>query len=370
VLAIAEQVTVDAGVFVISPTASAQSLTSIADDNLVWRVTPSDVYQISGFLDRLTELAEPGPARILVLYKDDAYGNGLLGGIQTDLVQALPDTPIFFAAYENPAVFDGDQQALLASYGLVLGNAFAEAGVVASAGEYDSADDHYTDVVILGTSEMQALVSSYVGIWAGSYNFAPMPRFTVSHGGVPQMELTVEQLGLAPGTEPLAAVRPLLFANLQGIAPNVFDAQNFTAFNIRYKIAFNNQDALTSSSLSYDATLAALFAAVTVPGGEPISGAAIAQGMAALADPTGTAVSFGGAGLQFIQDARNALASGNTVDLQGVSGALNWDPRSGELRANLLGWGLAGTPDAATLAPERTYILNPEPATDGSWIDL
>jgi branched-chain amino acid transport system substrate-binding protein len=370
VIAIAQQVTVDTGTFVISPTASAESISSLQDDNLVWRVTPSDAYQINGFIDRFTLDIVPAPARVLVLYKDDAYGNGLVNGIQTELVQGLPGVTVHFASYANPATF-ADTAALLASYGQVIGDSLAQAGVAQSPGNYDSPDDHYTDVIILGTSEMEALVTSYVGVWAQLYSsFAPMPRFTMSHGGVPSMEGVVENLGITPGTEPLAALRPVLYANMQGISPNVFDVDNFTAFNIRYKIAFMNEDAITSASLSYDATLAALFAAVTIPGAEPVTGAAIAAGMAALNDSSGTAVSFSGAGLNFILTARNALASGNTVDLQGVSGALNWDPATGELRADLIGWGLSNTPDAPVLQAQRAYLLNPDPATDGMWVDL
>ena len=150
----------------------------------------------------------------------------------------------------------------------------------------------------------------------------------------------------------------------------MFDPDNFAAFNIRYKIRFMNADALTSSSLSYDATLAALFAMVTVDPERPMTGTAIADGMAALRDPDGTPVSFSGAGLAFIQTARNELAAGGTVDLQGVSGALDWDPDTGELRANIVGWSLGGTPDAPLLTPARLYALDPAPATTGTWIDL
>lgn len=364
VIAVAEQVTVDAGVFLISPTASAQTITNLDDDNLVWRVTPSDVYQANGFVDRMVALQ---PARLLVLYKDDAYGQGLVNAMQTQLVADLAPATVFFAAYENPASFGGDTMALLDSYGLVLGAALTQPGVAQAQAAYDSPDDHYTDVVVLGTSEMEALVTSYVSIWAQLFAFAPLPRFTVSHGAVPSMERTVQNLGVTPNTEPLAPLRPLLHANLEGISPNVFDPDNFAAFNIRYKIAFGNQDALTSSSLSYDATLAALFAAVTVPGSQEITGAAIADGMASLEDPRGLPVSFGGVGLQFIQTARNALASGNTVDLQGVSGALDWDPETGEIRADLLGWSLSGTPDMPLLSADRVYVLDPEPATNGTW---
>ncbi len=369
VIAVAEQVTVDAGVFLISPTASAESITAIVDDNLVWRVTPNDIYQINGFVDWFTADIDPLPSRILVLYKDDAYGNGLVNGMQTALVQGLPGVPIHFAFYENPANF-ANTMALLASYGQVIGNALGQAGIAQSAGAYDSPDDHYTDVVILGTSEFEALVTSYVGVWAQLYPFAPMPRFTSSHGGVPSLEQTVENLGVTPGTEPLAPLRPLLFANTHGITPNIFDEENFTAFNIRYKIAFQNEDAITSAGLSYDATLAALFAASTIPGSDPVTGGAIATGMGALNDAGGTAVSFSGAGLNFIITARNALASGNTVDLQGVSGALNWDPANGELRADLIGWDLTGTPDSPTLDANRAYVLGPSPATTGIWVDL
>lgn len=369
VLAVAEQVTVDAGVFLISPTASAESITAIEDNNLVWRVTPNDIFQINGFVDWFTADIDPLPSRMLVLYKDDAYGNGLNNGMQTALVQGLPGVEIHFASYDNPADF-ADQMALLASYGQVIGNALGQPGIAQSAGAYDSPDDHYTDVVILGTSEFEALVTSYVGIWAQLYAFAPMPRFTASHGGVPSLEQTVENLGVTPGTEPLAPLQPVLFANTHGITPNIFDEDNFTAFNIRYKIAFMNEDAITSAGLSYDATLAALFAAATIPGDTDISGADIATGMGSLNDASGTAVSFSGAGLAFIITARNALASGNTVDLQGVSGALNWDPDNGELRADLIGWDLTNTPDAPTLDANRAYVLGPEPETTGVWVDL
>lgn len=362
VIQIAEQVTVDSDVFVITPTGSAELITGLADNNLVWRVTPSDVYQAEGIRDRVVEEA---PDRLLVLAKDDAYGNGLLGAVQGGLVADLPDTEIFVSTYENPAAF-ATQEELLSSYGAVLGAALGE--VAQSAGEYMGPEDHYTHVLILGTSEAEALIVSYLGVWAQLFSaFAPMPRFIVSHGAVPTMEAIVENLGVPKGTEALAPLRPLLHANLEGTSPDIFDPDNFNAFNIRYKIRFMNEDALTSSSLSYDSTLAAIFAMVTADPEMPLTGTAIATGMASLADASGTEVSFAGAGLTFIQTARNELAAGSTVDLQGVSGALNWDPGNGELRANILGWDLLGTPDDSQIAPCRVYVLEDAPATDGTW---
>jgi branched-chain amino acid transport system substrate-binding protein len=160
-----------------------------------------------------------------------------------------------------------------------------------------------------------------------------------------------------------------LFSSVRGTSPNIFDPDNFTAFNIRYRIRFNDQDALTSSSLGYDAAMATMFAMVTVPADQPVTGAAIATGMASLNDPGGEAISFGDPVAVFIQDARNALAAGNTVDLQGVSGALDWDPDNGEIRADVLGWRLSGTPDMPGLDPYCLYLLDPEPAEEGTWLN-
>jgi hypothetical protein len=366
---IAEQVTVPADMFVISPTASAPSLSNFDDDNLLWRVTPNDVFQGNALDHRFVNDLSPAPARLLVLNKDDAYGNELRDLIQTDLVTELAN--VYFASYPGPETF-ASQEELLSSYGEVLGIALSQPGIAQSAGAYNSPDDHYTHILILGTSEAEAFIVSYLGIWASSYSMygAPLPLITVSHGGVPNLPDIVANLGVTPGTEPLLGLRGMLFDNVRGTSPNIFDADNFTAFNIRYRIRFNDQDALTSSSLGYDAAMATMFAMVTVPADQPITGSAIAAGMASLNDPMGDPISFGDPVAVFIQDARNALAAGNAVDLQGVSGALDWDPDNGEIRADVLGWRLGGTDDMPVLNPYCLYALNDPPAEDGVWVNL
>lgn len=365
---IAEQVTVPAGMFVISPTASASSLSNFDDDNLVWRVTPNDVYQANALIDRFVSDLSPTPQRLLVLNKDDAYGNELRDLIQTDLVTNLPN--VYFASYPGPETF-ASREDLLSSYGEVLGIALSQPGIAQSGGAYNSPDDHYTHILILGTSEAEAFIVSYLGIWAQTYAPfpVPFPLITTSHGAVPNLPAIVANVGVAPGTEPLLPLRPLLFSSVRGTSPNIFDPDNFTAFNIRYRIRFNDQDAITSSSLGYDATMATMFAMVTVPEDQAVTGAGIAAGMASLNDPMGTPISFGDPVAVFIQDARNALAAGNTVDLQGVSGALDWDPDNGEIRANVLGWRLGATPDMPSLDPYCLYLLDAAPAEEGTWLN-
>lgn len=366
---VAENVTVPADIMILSPTASAPSLSNFEDNNLVWRITPNDVFQGNALIDRFTLDLMPSPARLLVLNKDDDYGNEMQQLIAAQLTTGLPGIEIYFDTFEPPENF-ASQEDMLSSYGEVLGQALAQPGIATMAADYDSPDDHYTHVLIIGTSEAEALVASYFGIWGQLYSmFAPPPMMTVTHGAVPTMEDIVRNIAQSKD-KGFAMLAPVVQASLRGTSPNIFDAENFTAFNIRYQIRFNDEEALTSSSLAYDAAMAAMFAMVTVGPDDEITGSAIATGMASLADPAGTPISFGDPVNTFVQDARNTLAAGNTVDLQGVSGALDWDPANGELRADVLGWNVGTPPDDPILNPSCLYLLNPDPAEDGTWFDV
>lgn len=108
---------------------------------------------------------------------------------------------------------------------------------------------------------------------------------------------------------------------------------------------------------------------------EAITGPLVAAGMAKLVDKAGTPVSFSADGVElpFIETARNTLAAGGTVDLQGVSGPLDYDLQTGEVRTDILGWDLlpkSGTTNVPVLTPTRIYVLDAPPATTGTWVPL
>jgi len=378
VLAVATNVTVERGVFIVTPTATATSITELNDSDLVWRTIAPDTYQSNGIIDRVAERrAEPVETRmerLLILAKDDAYGTGLLGDVQTEIEALLPAGRVHIATYENPAVFDS-QEELLASYGATIAGAFG-----ALPAPFASREDHYTDILFIGTSETQALLYGYFSGW-GSLQVAPpdpspaLPRFIFSHGSVPELERMVNEIGPTPGTEALEPLKPVINGNIEGVSPIIFDEDNFSAFNIRYRIRFNNEDALSSAALSYDAALATLFAMSAVPGDQEITGADIAAAYTDLMDPAGTPISFSGATLAFITEARNAMAvDGGSIDLQGVSGELTWDD-AGDIRTGLVGWILTdndGAPEVVDprLTADRTYVLDPAPSAAGTWVDL
>jgi ABC-type branched-subunit amino acid transport system substrate-binding protein len=351
VIDVATKVTIPAGTFLITPSASSKQITTLDDDNLVWRPIASDVYQANALADRTLELA---PSKAAMLGKADAYGKGIISDV-TKVVN--PVLGAKFKSYEYPDPVSMTPQEIMAAYAQILANMWGPKGA------------HPDHVLIAGTSEAINLVGGTLIAW-GSENPPPkFPRFIVTHGAVPSMEDIVNAVSDD-------AVKMLLMPNVEGVAPDVLDPQNFAAFNIRYKIRFNDSDAITASSLGYDAAMVTIFAMSAIPQGEPVTGAAIAANMAKLVDAGGAKVSFDdvdGTELVFIKKAHNALVSAKTVDLKGVSGELSFDLATGEVRTNVIGWGLTpkmGMPTVPVLTPLRVYVLDPPPKTTGTWMDL
>ncbi|MEZ4454537.1 MAG: ABC transporter substrate-binding protein [Nannocystaceae bacterium] len=349
VLKIAQDVTIPADTFVITPTASSEQITTLNDKNLVWRTVPSDVYQTSALRDYILAL-DPLPASLVILAKDDAYGNGILAGL-VDPVGVLPKVGAF--RYPDPTSFATGEE-LLASYGAIIGQVFGTAP---------------DTILIIGTSEAANLIAGYIQAWNLQNPPPPLPRIILSHGAVPTMELAVEQFS----SPDQMALREALISLVKATSPIIQDPNNFAGFNIRYSIRFANLEPLTTASLSYDAALVTMLAMATVKGDEAITGAKIAAGMTSLVDKAGVKVSFGGNDVAFIKTARDTLVAGATVDLEGVSGPLDFDLATGEVRANLIGWDLVakdGTTDVPVIHQDQIYILNPEPSVDGVWMDL
>ena len=350
VIEVASEVTVPAGVFTITPAASSPSITTLNDDGLVWRPISSDVYQASALSDWVLTVQEPKPDSVVFLAKNDGYGQGLLidaGGKIEGGVSSFTSI-----SYSNPATLTEDE--LVAEYGAVIGQAFAA---------------NPDTIVIAGTNEAAELILGYLLVWGDipEAQRPELPTFLVSHGAVPILESALEAAG-----DPL--LQQLLYTKLFGVAPIIHDPVNFDVYNSRYKVLFGNKDAITSSSLAYDAALVPILAMATIDGQDRVTGAAIADGIARLVDKSGAVISFGDdpVGLSFIRDARNTLEQGGGVDLKGVSGELDFDLSTGEVRVNLINWSLVpksvDDPSDALLAPANVYVLGDEPATSGVWV--
>ena len=77
-------VSVKKGVVVMALSSTAEDLTYLADQDLVWRVSPSDVYQGAVLAHMITPTIAPD-ATISVLHTSTPYGNGIFDALQRRL---------------------------------------------------------------------------------------------------------------------------------------------------------------------------------------------------------------------------------------------------------------------------------------------
>lgn len=334
--------TTAAGVFLISPSATHKELTALADEGLIWRTIDSDVHQSAALVD-LISLFDPDPAKVVLFIKNDQYGNGILAEVTDPLLVRLPSGGLVTLKYSDPANFANNDE-LLTEYGARIATAISAVP---------------DTIVVAGTSEARELILFYLDTWSRQEPLPPLPRFVVTHGGVSQMEGIVNVVA--------ESFRPALMRNISGVGPSISDIENFPAYQIRYGIRFEHEPPMESAP-AYDATMVAMLAMAAA--GQSPSGKEIAEEIARLVDPAGTPISFGGAGVKFISDAVQVLESGGSLDLQGVSGTLDFNLDTGDVRTDVINWGLdpaAGDGVVPVLTRRQQYVLDPPPAAGGEW---
>lgn len=332
-----------AGVLLVSPTASARVLAQLKDEGLAWRTTGNDAVQAAGIADRIAGL-DPAPQRVMVMVKNDLYGNTLIDDLAPRLDGVVPDGGLGTLLYSDIDSFD-DTDALLSEYGARVAAAF------------DAEPDL---IVVLGSVEARELVLFYLEAWANADPRPPLPRFLVSSEAVPVLEDIVGGVS--------ETFQATLMSNLEGVTHATRDADAYDRFEIRYGIRFGDQEAGLDASLAYDATMTILLAMSSLPAGDA-TGAEIAGAIARLADPGATEVSFG-QDLSFIDTVQQALEAGDNVRLRGVSGPLDFDLDSGDTRRELDGWNVEPVSGTPRIRARRRYVLDPKPAVTGTWNDL
>jgi ABC-type branched-subunit amino acid transport system substrate-binding protein len=76
---------VNAGMVMISPSATAATLSTIDDKGFYFRTAPSDVLQARALADMIMR---DGVRKVTLIGKNDAYGTGLVKGVQDELLAA------------------------------------------------------------------------------------------------------------------------------------------------------------------------------------------------------------------------------------------------------------------------------------------
>ena len=331
--------------FIISPTATSPAITNLhtAQNNTIWRNIASDEFQGAAFVQRVKDI---GVQRVLILYKDDKYGQDLQSEISPALFADLGMANVKIAKYDNPITIP-DTIMRRQKYGMIIGQALT--------------DFEPQAVLILGTNEGAEVGGAYLTVIGGLMKTPG--KLIFSHGAVPVLPEFVKSIPNGESFLPL----------IEGIAPDIFDPndESYQKFALNYNLAFGGTQFSLASTTSYDAAMTVFLAMSALPGGEVVTGKKIANNIGRLVDKSaaGVEVRFFDSG--YVSKATNALSEGKGIDMIGVSGALDYDTITGSVYTRIIGWDvITDMTNGFAIKQKREMIFPNAPMTTGAWTDL
>lgn len=316
----ATEVTIPGGVLAISPSATSAALTDLSDNNLVWRTSPSDIYQAQAMDLYLPQVVEPDvratlslmpgdKVKVTILNKGDSYGSGLGKAVEKDLI--LNGAPALDTSNAGSYVrFDyGDPD-----------------DAQNNPTKYDQAvtqvlDDTPHILIILGTTEVVTdLLKPIEDGWPSGLPYRP--TYVLSDGGV------VNELWETVGTDD--ALRRRVTGTIPGTT-NIL----FNAFRSEYNSQFMDGTSpdVFGSAGAYDATYLLAYGAVSL-GAEPITGPALVESLKKMVPPGATV----DVGTDAINGTLMTLANGGSINFNGASGPLDFDVTTGEAPSDIQIW--------------------------------
>jgi branched-chain amino acid transport system substrate-binding protein len=327
---VAKEVTIPAGTLLISPSATSPTLTALADNGLVWRTAPSDVLQAEAMVQLVSRLEgdvrlalslKPADKiRIAVAHKGDAYGTGLASVLSKSLRwNAGADAAANMEFYKQLDYGDPQKSAAAdqaASYKRTVDALLAFKPHIQ---------------ITIGTAE--AVTEIFARVEQGLALGDLRPTHLLSDGlRTPEL---LNQIG----------ANDSLRKRVLGTVPGV-PGPNFSAFKIAFDGAFPGTSADSYAAGAYDATLLLGFAIAAAGDKQPLTGALLDEGLKKTIPGAGRARVNAD-----VNDINNGFAgmAGAGIDFAGASGPLDFDPATGEAKADIQIWCLkpvAGKPPA------------------------
>ncbi len=315
------QVTIPAGVLLMSPTATSVAITNLADNGLVWRTSPSDVIQVKALVGIMPQvetstrtrlgLAVATPLKVLILNKGDSYGKGLSTALQSSLkfngkaaLDNLTDGNLKVLDFGDPS------SAIPVDYNAVRQPLLDGLGTFAP-----------SVIFLMGTNE---IVAEFLEKFEAAANWpgGKKPTYLFADGGF------VPELWAAIGTNTNLRNRVL------GTTPGT-DNAIFKLFRSHY-ISFikdGTSPDISGTAPTYDALYTLAFA-IGATSDKPLTGANIAEGLKRLVPPGPNTEP----GATNINAAFAVLSSGKNIDYNGASGPLNFDIATGEAPSDIQVW--------------------------------
>lgn len=321
-LDVATNVTIPNEMVLVSPSATAVTISNLADNGLVWRTVASDAIQGQALGELVAYLLDEQPQRglntrvtdpkLAVLVRDsDTYASGLRDSL-VDVVPASIIQSDQFTTYNYPNISAGDP----GDYSGTIADLLTEDG------------DPPEVITILGSSEVWTIAELIDGQVDHDpiYIFADAGRISAEAAGAPEA-LRGRVWGTAPQN-----------VGDSGYAP-------YLGFRVKYQGAYGEApDAFQFVANAFDALYVIAFGAAA--GG--FTGPEIAEGMTRLS--SGDTIN---PNQSSAQSAINTLSGGGTINYQGASGPLNFDQNGDPQAGSTVLWCF----DDTTL-PEEGVLLD------------
>lgn len=280
------------GLVLISPSATNPAITTLSDQDRVWRTVPSDALQgkaMAHVIQNGAGYGLPTFGRITVVYKDDAYGTGLL----TTLVESLPTSG--GPALSSVKYADPTKEKVYAS------DLFAKV------------DESNPDlVVMIGTAETAKILPYFEYAWRD--RAAPVHWLLADGSKTDSLFAEVDVL-------PDGIDKQGILQRIRGTAPRGGSGAHFNAFKARLAGEFGYPEPPVYTAQAYDATYMLGLALGASSKAFPSS----ADVVAGLKRLTGGAKLIP-AGPSSITEALQILQSSGvaTIDFDGASGTLEF----------------------------------------------
>jgi branched-chain amino acid transport system substrate-binding protein len=324
-IAIAQEVTIAAGSLLISPAATSDTITTLIDEDLVWRTSPPDTLQAAALKLYVPEVAVKvakdfedlgmgvnTPIKVALIHNSDSYGKGL-----ADTVVSVMPTPLIVNAkpltdMANMNYFSRRQYEETDT---------AEQQTIAG----DMAKTFQPQIIMMfGFSEALSILTAIETQWPVAVK--PRPRYVLPDA------LLVGDLSEAVGNNEELRKR------ITGTIPGTINPQ-FTTFVGDYNFKWGAQSkqfpATTFGAAGgYDSVFLLAYATATL-GGNPETGKNLAAGLKKLSNPMGPIIN---AGAKNIPSGFSAIRDTGGIDYNGASGPLNFDPKTGEAQSDIQIW--------------------------------
>jgi branched-chain amino acid transport system substrate-binding protein len=320
----ASTVTIPAGVFTISPSATSVAITTLQDNGLLWRTAPSDTLQADAiskvFAQLETEvrkrdgLTTGQPLKVAIVHKGDAYGSGL--------ADALVQSVVFNSKSGLDNQTDGNL--LLLNFGNPDDPATSPTKYPETLTQIFAFQPHI--ILDFGTNEsITEIFEKVEKSWATEAKVPNFPFYLFADGG----EVS-ELWGFLQDTDKDDSIRKRVLGTVPGTNNN-----NYKTFRSLYNSQWSDGTSpdVFGPAGAYDSLYLIAFSAASL-GDNAITGAAIADGMKRLVPP-GMSVAVGASR---INPAFTTLAAGQNIDFDGASGPLNFDLTTGEASSDIQFW--------------------------------